>query len=191
MLLRSILVGLTTVPLTTWAIAVLNGFSPTIAVLRLGIRKLLRKTRTPMLFAGERCIISGLIRSRHRSDSTASRRFLQDWIAVTVADRRSLPFRRDTDPYCNCNANPNSYCDGDRHCYGHANGDSHSNRHSDPYTKTDSYPKSRSIAKGPSNSAAAPLDSSLAPGSKQRPPELILCFEPKHVREITTKSHAP
>src|SRR5207247_2526502 len=66
MLPRNTLVGLTMVRKITRAIAVLHGLSRTISLLRFGIARRLRKTKTPMLFGGARCIIFGSIRPRHQ-----------------------------------------------------------------------------------------------------------------------------
>src|SRR4029077_18652375 len=64
MLPRNILVGLTMARKTARAIAALHGLSLTISLLRFGIARLLRKTRTPMLFGGAHFIIFGSIRPR-------------------------------------------------------------------------------------------------------------------------------
>ena len=67
------------------------------------------------------------------------------------------------EPHCYSNGDAQSYRDGNRNCYCHSYGNCHNNR----YAETDSVSKSRSIAKGPSNSAAAALGYSGAPGKQQ------------------------
>ena len=63
---RNILVGLTMVRKTARVTVVLHGFSPPVGLLRLGIPKLLHRTRTRTPSDGARFIISGLIRRRPR-----------------------------------------------------------------------------------------------------------------------------
>ena len=65
----------------------------------------------------------------------------------------------------NANPEPHCYSNGDADSYPNCYCYSYANCHR--YAQTDSVSKSRSIAKGPSNSAAASLGYSGAPGKQQ------------------------
>ena len=134
--------------------------------------KLLRRTRTPTLFAGARFIISGSTPTSRRN-CHCNIGFFKTGSPVDGCNpgslhgrtrRQRLRLRHDT--YCHGHATP-------------GNSDCHSAAHSDT--------KIHPVAKASSNSSAAPL--ALLPGcptEKRGFPKMFFCFYREHVREITT-----